>query len=109
MIFSEPIPETEDEDIVITNERYALYASSAVEKAIIDCKQIAKDTMRISGYEAIRMEYAGEYGGQDIWYCLTTVKTEVYFFQLSAWTLKRYRNTKGEDLKYAMLSFYPYR
>lgn len=108
MVYREVIPDTEDDSIEITLDEYAIYAAQAAEDMLTDASLRQQDTLTLSGYPALAMKYTGTYGGHDIWYCLTVVRTEAYFFQVSGWTLKQYADTRGRDLYNSMLTFYPY-
>lgn len=108
MVYRENIPDTEEDSIEITLEEYGTYAAQAAVEMLVEAELRQQDTLTLMGYPALAMKYSGRYGGHDIWYCLTVVRTEAYFFQISAWTLKQYADTRGRDLYNAILTFYPY-
>lgn len=108
VVYREKIPDTEDDSIIITTSEYANYAAQAMFKAMQDVEIRQTDTTRLYGYEAISMRFTGKYDTLDVWYCLTVVRTEVYFYQLTGFTLKPFADTKGREMYDAMLSFRPY-
>lgn len=108
IIYREFIPDTEDDSITITTAEYATYASQSVLRTLQNAEIRQTDTTQFHGYEAITMRFTGQFDTLDIWYCLTVVRTEEYFFQLVGYTLKQYADTKGAQMYDAMRSFYPY-
>lgn len=108
IIYREFIPDTEDDSIIITTSEYATYAAQAVMRSLADAELRQTDTTLMHGYEAITMRFTGKLDTLDIWYCLTVVRTEAYFFQLAGYTLKHYADTKGAQMYDAMRTFYPY-
>jgi len=108
-VFREPVPDTEEDSIEISLEEYATYTAQAVYRKLQDAEPKRSDTTAINGYPAITQRFSGGLDTLQVWYCLTVCKTEYYFFQISAWTLREYADTKGLELYDAICSFKPYR
>lgn len=108
-IYRDFIPDLSDDSIEITTDEYATYAALGLKDLMPDIALERRDTMHLNSYETIAMTFSGTFDSKPVWYCLTVVRTDDYFFQLSAWTLEQYADTKGRDLYYAITTFRAYR
>lgn len=107
IIIREEIPDTEDDGVVITAENYHLFATNGITSALTDGDIIRTDTATLNLVDAQMSEVKGEFADLDLFYCITTLKTELYFYQIIGWTLYTNKSTIGLDLRNAALSFKP--
>lgn len=105
ILLKEEIPNTEKEDITIELENYYIFARQAIFNSLEDPKETDKENVTINLEDAIVGKIEGKYGGEKIFYCLTVIRTEEYFYQLIGWTLYKLKDTNGKDLCDAALSF----
>lgn len=105
LLIKEQIPDTEADDITIALENYYTFARQGIFNTLEDSKEIDMDEISINTDDAIVGQLTGKYGGEKIYYCITVIKTEYYFYQLIGWTLQQYKDTKGKDLCNIGLSF----
>lgn len=107
MIIREEIPDTEDDNIVITPENYHLFAVTGITNTFTDFDILKTDTLVLNLVPAEMSEIKGEFAGHNLYYCITTLKTELYFYQIIGWTLYDNKSSVGVDLRNAALSFMP--
>ncbi len=105
MIIKDQIPNTADEQITIEIENYFNFAQLAIFNTLNDPKESNRENITLNLNEAIFANIEGKYGDQKVYYCLTVVKTEDYFYQLIGWTLYKLKDSKGNDLRDAAFSF----
>jgi len=107
MIIREEIPDTEDENIEITAENYHVFATTGITSTLVDFDILETDTFLLNLVPAQMSEIKGEYAAHKLYYCITTLKTALYFYQIIGWTLYVNKNNIGVDLRNAALSFKP--
>jgi hypothetical protein len=107
MIIREAIPDTEDDGVVITSENYHRFATNGIIGTLTDADIISTDTATLNLVAAQISEVKGEFADLDLFYCITTLRTELYFYQIIGWTLYTNKSTIGLDLRNAALSFKP--
>ena len=107
IIIREEIPDTEDDNIVILPENYHRFACEGIAAGLndSDIEDPVVDTLNL--VPALTSEIDGKFAGHKVFYTLTTLKTELYFFQLIGWTLYDYKSSTGLDLQHAAQSFSP--
>ncbi len=105
MLIKEQIPDTEQEEITITLENYYAFARQGIFNNLEDAREVDKDEITINTDNAIVGQLTGKFGAEKIYYCITVIKTENYFYQLIGWTLLKYKDTMGKDLCDIGLSF----
>ncbi len=105
MVIRDQIPNTEKDNITIQLENYFNFAQLAIFNTLEDPKESKRENIFINLNEAITAKIEGKYGDQKIYYCLTVVETENYFYQLIGWTLFKLKDTNGAEIYDAALSF----
>lgn len=105
MVIKDKIPNTERDSITIELENYFNFAELAILNTLSDAKESNRENISINLNEAIIANIEGRYGDQKVYYCLAVVETGDYFYQLIGWTLSRLKDTKGQDIYDAALSF----
>lgn len=105
MVIREEIPDTESDSITIELNNYAVFAANAITEALTDPQIIARDTLQIDQHPSCITTMSGKYGGQRVYYIQAVVETDDFFYQLTGWTLGRFKDTRGADLRNACLSF----
>lgn len=107
MVIREEIPDTEDDSIVITSENYHQFACEGIAAQLKnpDISHGEPDTVNL--FPVLNSTIDGKYDAHKIYYIVTTIKTELYFYQLIGWTLYENKATVGNDLFYIAKSFIP--
>jgi hypothetical protein len=63
------------------------------------------EELTINGKEAIQTDFYGIYNGLDIYYHLTTLESDLHFYQIMSWTPKENMDSHKESMKEIAHSF----
>lgn len=105
LVIREEIPELTDDSIEITLEEYFEFAKAGINEELTG-SDIDDDTITIiNGIEARSCEMEGTYGGQDVYYRLTTLSDETYFYQIIYWTFEQLKEKRMDEIFASVESF----
>ncbi len=107
MVMREEIPDTEDDSIIITPENYHQFACEGIATQLKNSDISDAEQDPINLFPVMNSIIDGKFDTHKIYYTVTTIKTELYFYQVIGWTLYENKSTIGNDLLYAAKSFIP--
>lgn len=107
MIIREEIPDTEMDSIEISLENYHKFACDGISSQLKNADVDNPEADTINLFPTLTSEIDGKFGDLKVYYTITSVKSDLYFYQLIGWTLYNLKNSVGVDLGNASKSFIP--
>ncbi len=107
LLIREEIPDLEEVSIVITSEEYFEFAKAGIMQAMEKSDDDDDTITVINGNVALSSELTGDFGGQEVYYRLTIISDEIYFYQIIFWTVKQLKGKYEDDFYASTISFQP--
>lgn len=105
IIIREEIPDLEEDSIEITLEEYFEFAKAGIAEELTDPDDDNDTVSVINGIDALSCELEGEFAGQDVYYRITVLSDENYFYQIIYWTFSALKASRKDDLFASVESF----
>jgi hypothetical protein len=107
LVFREEIPNLEKDSIAIALEEYFRFAKADILQSMKDARDRGDTISFINGYPAFSSELFGSYAGMDVYYRLSVLADEDYFYQIHFWTSRAQKAKLEGDFYASTISFKP--